>query len=117
MGEEQGGLGVGVIKTGAAVQETAGGPLQFGWKINTPGGSCGADHKVTHSEITATDSHGDTQTTFMQVPGVPAEGLHGDGGRRRFILHVGRVRRASPSLIKAKKATWRSGGGTPERHV
>lgn len=69
-----------MIKTGAAVQETAGGPLQFGWKINTPGASCGADHKVTQSEIMATDSHSDTQTTFTQVPDVPAEGLHRHDG-------------------------------------
>lgn len=42
MEEAQGGCEM--IKTEAAVQETAGGPLQFGWKINTTGGSCGADH-------------------------------------------------------------------------
>lgn len=43
---------------------------------------------MTHAEITATDSHSDTQTTFTQVPHVPAVGLrrHDDG--RRFHLHV-----------------------------
>lgn len=108
-----------------------GGPLQFGWNINVPGGSCGSDHKVTRREITATDSHSDHVHAG-------AESLHRQDGRRRFILHGEDVQRGGNAwmfhriqlqriqkivnqrwvlLIKAKTQTRGRGCRTPEHQV
>lgn len=55
---------------------------------------------MMHGPITATDSHGDAQTTFTQVLHVLAERLHHPDGFMRLLLRADDAERAQ---------TWQKG--------